>query len=691
MPMSFNRRSLTLRSACDGTPRAHIRAETLLRAAMCRAAEPWQARREVRSTADGPDAVVERAGGGHVVRFARLGHDGPLASVSGEANIETMEDGVEIVVTLRNSHASWTLREVETAMELDCGSAALLWPHGLGQRFPAPKEALPLELLYPSGSATMPWFALDSGDGGLYVGSHDPRFGARRFRLESAAGGRVRLLLGHFPYCAPGGVWKSPPLRLCLYRGAWHEAARRYRDWFDTVAERPRVPRWVGRMSGWLLAVLKQQNGDVMWKYADIDRLCDIAHARGLDTLGLFGWAVGGHDRLFPEFVPDPAMGGEPALREALARAKARGIRAILYANGQLVDTAGDFYQRHGNEVILQNEATEPLLSSVRKFRGSTPVTFATACLGSAVWQRHMLALADQALNLGASGILYDQLGVLPPYFCHAPDHLHATPAEAFTTCRWELLRSIRDHAQRKDPEFAVMTEGIHDAVLQFAHCFHGWGYGASPHYPGWGEGGLTSGALSGPQPFPELFRCTFPEAILTHRYAQPGMDRHSAHYACLYGMRLELETRYRADVRYLQEGLVPTAADYGDVTYWPPVADLIRKAAEEGDREYMLHLTDFLRANADLLWLGRFVDTQGFCVSGDCVEAKGFRAGDRLGILLWNPSTRKQTCHVAVAGHELERVASPDGEARAGVLPAETMQLLVFRDERLGKEERNA
>ena len=62
--------------------------------------------------------------------------------------------------------------------------------------------------------------------------------------------------------------------------------------------------------SGWLLCILKQQNGEVMWDYRSLNALCDVADKRGLDMLGLFGWAHGGHDHLYPDYNRTP-MGGE--------------------------------------------------------------------------------------------------------------------------------------------------------------------------------------------------------------------------------------------------------------------------------------------------------------------------------------------------------------------------------------------
>ena len=54
-----------------------------------------------------------------------------------------------------------------------------------------------------------------------------------------------------------------------------------------------------------------------------------------------------------------------------------------------------------------------------------------------------MLALARQAIQLGADGILFDQVAVTRPLFCFSNEHDHASPATAFTVGRIEMMRQI--------------------------------------------------------------------------------------------------------------------------------------------------------------------------------------------------------------------------------------------------------
>ncbi|NUQ01287.1 MAG: hypothetical protein HUU35_15685, partial [Armatimonadetes bacterium] len=477
------------------------------------------------------------------------------------------------------------------------------------------------------------------------------------------------------PFCPSAAAWDAPPLVLAPYAGAWQVAASRYRRWFDSQVAVLAAPPWVRECSGWLLAVLKQQHGEVMWDYrTGLDELCDLALERGLDVLGLFGWAHGGHDGRYPEHYPDPLMGGAPALRAALTRARERGLRTILYANGSLIDTATDFYRYVGNEALALRENRELYLQSIRKFHSATPVTFAMGCLGAEAWRRQLRSLAQQALELGADGILFDQLGVFGPLSCFATHHRHATPAEAFTRERVSLLSEIATAMRQQNPEFVVATEGVIDALAGAVGFYHGWGTGfAQPTAPQHMFGGENA--------FGDLFRATFPELVMTQRQANPMTTRAEAHYALVHGLRHEIETRYPADVRYLREGRLPEPADYADCAYYPPDVETVRSLTADEAAACLQALTAFGQRHAAFLRHGRFVGERGFINASDGLVAKAFTAGDQLAVCVWNPTAEARPCEISVPNGRLVSCAEPHSETvdPASPLGAETVRLLVF------------
>lgn len=557
----------------------------------------------------------------------------------------------------------------------------LLWPNGLGQKFGPAAKPGERSFPYPGRTGTMPWCCFAGESGGLYLGSHDPAYGAKEFasRLDGATR-RSTLAIRHQPFCGPGRAWTPPPAVLFPYAGSWHAAAEFYRAWYGTAATVRRPPDWVRDASGWLLCILKQQNGSVMWDYPSLARLCEVADQRGLDLLGLFGWAHGGHDHLYPDYLPCPDMGGPEALRQALREVRARGKRSILYANGQLMDTATDYYRTRGKDQAARQEDGAPVMQNWQKFRSFPPVKCALACQWSEGWQQRMLELARQAQQLGADGILFDQLGVTGPMACWAGNHGHPAPAMAYAGERSAWLRRVADEMQRIDPHFIVMTEGVHDSLLDSVALLHGCEVGVFTPTAAEIQARLDGTAASGAA-FPEMFRYTFPEVLTTQRHPTPMLDRLAAHYACLYGLRFEIESRYAPDVRYLRENIVPAREEYADILNPPHVAMMAATPPQEAAR-YLKQLVAFQRRHADLLWRGRFVDDRGMRFEGKGLLAKAYTAGDQTGVLVWNPGNAAAAFTLEVPGSVLQSAQEPEREAVEpfSALPPQSIRLLRWR-----------
>lgn len=568
---------------------------------------------------------------------------------------ERTEDRVEMRLAIIHDDSDCTLEDAEIIFSIaGITDECLYWPDGLGARYTDLLNMKPLTLNYPSGRGTMSWCAVAGERYGWYIGRHDARFSALWLRARST-GTALEISAAQKPWLKKNERWTSPPIVIRSYKGDWTEAARTYRAWADTWYNRSLHPQWTREQSGWMLAILKQQNGEIFWSYRDLSRVWDIAQAHGLTAVGLFGWAHGGHDRYYPDFIPDPALGGEAELRKALAEAKRRGIRTILYANGQLIDTSTEFYRWQGNDACAWKADHEPQVQSIRKFDSSTPVAFALACQGSKVWQEKMRSLAVQAQRLGADGILFDQIGVGGTHECHHPGHAHANPNSGWAEERVAFYASLAEEMHRIDPEFTIMTEGVFDALTPHMGWFHGWGTGFAPRpiYEFLGDGVSD---------FQSLFRTVFPEVPLMQRFSTPVLGREHANHALLYGLDHEIESRWAADVRYLEHGEAPAADAYADCTYYPPDDALMRSVTSADGRTYLRSLCAFVDAHADLLRRGTFLGTD------DVAGTSGLpftirRAGTIAGVVVVNNGKEPRTLDMRLRGKKASSAHEPDGE----------------------------
>lgn len=613
--------------------------------------------------------------------------------------IRAAGDGFEVTGSVTNGTRGWLVTGLTApalnGIAADLATHPALLPEGFGKRvnrvpregekqkdWTASGRCYEMGTHYPGSRGTMQWCAFAGRDGGLYFGSHDPEHRSKRLSLRYDPSTRLfGLAVRHDFFCRSGERVAVPPVLIQPYEGSWHAAARVYGGWAKAAEKMRHVPAWARDVSGWLLCILKQQNGEIMWPYSSLTKLCDVADARGLDVLGLFGWTTGGHDHLYPDYIPCPEMGGEAALKQALKEVKRRGKRTIIYANGQLQERgATEFWKQTGKNIAILQRDGQTYQQTYHKYADIPVYRFDLGCLCAQAWYDRMLSLALQANALGADGILYDQLAMMSPMACYGEGHGHAVPCMVHEVERPVFLRRIAEHMKKINPDFIVMTEGLHDCALDAISMFHGCELGM--FYASQGEILLRLRGSRLTDAFPEMFRYTYPEVMSTVRVPAPMMDRCMANYTCVYGLRNEIESRYAPDVAYLLENRVPEVGDYRNVVSKPDVGMMRGTPPEEAAR-YLKQVIEFQRANAEFFWRGRYTDSEGFSCQGADLVAKGFEAKEgRFGVAVWNPFDKTVRFTVSVPD---ARPVSASEPGKGSVepfsdLPPNTVRLLRWQ-----------
>ncbi len=611
--------------------------------------------------------------------------------------VRRSDSAFEIGGELRNSTKEWVIKgftgPVFNGIRTDLSRTPLLMPSGLGWRIrrvpqdekdqrPWIKQAgkMAVSVVYPSASGTMQWFAFAGESGGLYFGSHDPRYGAK---VLSARYDPDRKTFGaafqHQFYVRAGERHALPTMVVMPYAGNWHVGARAYRTWVDSIGKKIEKPAWEKTASGWLLAILKQQNGDVMWPYDKLGKLADVADERGLDILGLFGWGYGGHDHLYPDYNPCPVLGGEKALREGIKQVHARGKRVVLYANGQLQERGTAYWTTTGQHLAVTRKDGGTVQEFWHKYGNTPGYHFDIGCHATLGWRERMMSLAIQANDFGADGILYDQLGVRGPTACYATDHGHPVPFMSYEADRKEMLRQIADGMRKINPEFVIMTEGFHDAILDSVSYFHGCVRGTFQVTAA--EIARRLVGIRTDELFPEMMRYTYPEVASTIRYPSPLVDRPMANYTVTFGLRYEIESRYIPDRDYLLDGRIPAVEDYGMVLSKPDI-NQVRTLPPKETSAYLKSVATFQKKNADLLMTGTFTDTEGFLFSGQGIVAKGFRSGTAFGVILWNTLDKPASFTLSVPKGGTASASEPgkDQVEAFSELAPQTVRLVVWR-----------
>ena len=220
--------------------------------------------------------------------------------------------------------------------------------------------------IYP-GAMQMGWveFFNPKANLGLYYANHDPEsrltglyFELRPFTKSAAvgdnwptpadvpAGEPIGLTAGwlKFPYLKHG-TFKSGPVALQLHPGDWHKGSELYRAWFDQHFQVKRPPTWLRKEMAWQSIIISNCEDVTVWKFKDLPRLAADAKIYGVTTFEILGWDIGGIDRGYPQYRPDPRLGTQEEFRQALAEVRKIGVHPLIFANIQEADTATPLFK----------------------------------------------------------------------------------------------------------------------------------------------------------------------------------------------------------------------------------------------------------------------------------------------------------------------------------------------------------
>ena len=324
----------------------------------------------------------------------------------------------------------------------------------------------------PYSGCSMLWMDLyDPVEGtGIYLTCRNRDRVLKGLRAESFGERRpgAGLAIVHRP-CLRRGAWESGECVVAFHEGDWHWAADDYRAWFRTLgrpdAARSR-PRWFERSAGLVAHYdFQYQGGGIVHSFRDIPELFRQARELGIDHLLLAGWHEDGFDRGFPHYAPNPRLGTEQELRDAVAEVRRAGGHVAFYVKSRLCNTAfPDQRERIARSAVMDRDGG----LHVEKY-GADDLSFATLCIGDPAWRDELAATVRRLLrDVGADGVYLDQLAMAWPCTCYHPDHAEhrGAPAAWNQGCE-KLLERLR--AENGPEELALIFEGCCDLYGPYA------------------------------------------------------------------------------------------------------------------------------------------------------------------------------------------------------------------------------
>jgi hypothetical protein len=395
-------------------------------------------------------------------------------------------------------------------------------------------------------------------------------------RSELPAGVPLGLTMGwvNFPY-ASKGTFTAGPVALQVHTGDWHTASGIYRAWFDQHFNITRPRSWLRQQNAWQSIILSNGEDAIIHRFDELPTLAADAKKYGITTFEIDGWNIGGIDRGYPQYQPDPRLGTPAEFHKALADLRVLGVHPLIFSNIQVADTATPLFHSTLERYTIDGRWA-PDWQLWGWGEGTIGARLGLARSNMAVMSpahpEFRKLLMDQYLQLvrdGADGFQLDKTGILWPLDFNA--QLPVSPDKSLPQGVLETFEELLPKARAINPDFALASEISFDRALPYVDV----------SYTRMGDIDMENTAL----------RYTFPEWTATIFGESPG-DFNPMNNGMRYGMVWALAPRHYNDS--VDEILTRPLAHY--------VSELIR----------------IRKKYEDLLFYGRFNDTLGATVRGD-------------------------------------------------------------------------
>ncbi len=508
---------------------------------------------------------------------------------------------------------------------------------------------------YPSWQLSMPWMDVFNRQAniGFYYGNHDSEtrlstlyFELRPFTKSGVMGDTwpsqkdlavnepIGLTFGwlNFPY-TKNGDYHGGPIVLQVHPGDWRAGSKIYRAFFDKQFPLIlRTPDWLRNEMAWQSIIMSNSEDVVHYRFKDLPRLAADAKKYGVTTFEILGWDIGGIDRGYPQYTPNPNLGTLQEFKDALRQIRAMGVHPLIFANIQFADTATTVYkqQLHAYDVVGR-WAPDLKLSgwgegTIGARLGFTRSNMTLVSPSHPAFRRYLLNQFLDLVRDGAEGFQFDKAIAVSSLDFNP--NIPVSPDRSLPAGVLETYREVLAEGRKIDPNLAVASETSWDRAFPYVDVSY-----------------LRMNSIDMPS---TALRYTFPEWTATIFAENPG-DRNVMNNGMRYGFVWALAPRH-----------------YNSSMDDPLTRPLSR---------YVQQLIRIRKEYPGLLFHGRFVDTEGATATANAMVRysvfEGMHDSTHKGVVVVNYGSSPVDVTVSVPHSLHGKVLVPFEADRSESLPA--------------------
>ena len=248
------------------------------------------------------------------------------------------------------------------------------------------------------------------------------------------------------------------------------------RRWFDThfpVSE----TNWLRREMAWQSTILRNPEDVTVHRFDDLPAMAADGRKYDVTAFEICGWDVGGIDRSYPDYRPDPDLGSRDEFRSALKGIRSLGIKPVVFANLQVADTGTEEFRTHLRPYAIRGRWAEDLNllgfgeGTVSARMGLSRSNMAILSLSHPELRKLLVDQMTDLVRDGAAALQLDKT-VVVQYL----DFNETAPASPDRSAPEGLLATLREILQRGreiDPEFALASETWWDRTFQYINVIY--------------------------------------------------------------------------------------------------------------------------------------------------------------------------------------------------------------------------